>query len=47
MNETNTNKNLEKILSLSKEELEKIFSQLSMEEIEDLLNKLNEVSKND
>ena len=47
MNETNANKNLEKILSLSKEELERIFSQLSMEEIEDLLNKLNEVNKND
>ncbi len=47
MNETNVNKNLEKILSLSKEELEKIFSQLSMTEIEDLLNKLNEVSEND
>ena len=47
MNETNANNNLEKILSLSKEELEKIFSQLSMEEIEDLLNKLNEVNKND
>lgn len=47
MNETNANKNLEKLLSLSKEELEKIFSQLSMTEIEDLLNKLNEVSEND
>ena len=47
MNETNANKNLEKILSLSKDELEKIFTQLSMEEIEDLLNKLNEVNKND
>lgn len=47
MNGTNANKNLEKILSLSKEELEKIFSQLSMEEIEDLLNKLNEVNNND
>ena len=47
MNETNVNKNLEKILTLSKEELEKIFSQLSMTEIEDLLNKLNEVSEND
>ncbi len=47
MNETNFNNNLEKILSLSKEELEKIFSQLTMEEIEDLLNKLNEVNKND
>ena len=47
MNETNANNNLEKILSLSKEELEKIFSQLSMEEIEDLLNKLNEVNESD
>ena len=47
MNETNINKNLEKILSLSKEELEKIFSQLSIKEIEDLFNKLNEVKKND
>lgn len=48
MNESNATKNLEKILSLSKEQLEKIFSQLSMEEIEDLLNKLNEVTnKND
>lgn len=47
MDEINTSKNLEKILSLSKEELEKIFSQLSMVEIEELLNKLNEVNKND
>lgn len=38
---------LEKILSLSKEELEKIFSQLSMEEIDDLLTKLDEVDSND
>lgn len=47
MNGTTDNKSLEKILSLNKEELERIFSQLSMEEIEDLLNKLNEVNKND
>ena len=47
MNETSNNKNLERILSLSKEELEKIFSQLSAQEIEDLLKKLNEVSNND
>lgn len=40
-------KGLEKLLSLDKEELEHIFSQLSMIEIEDLLNKLNEVAKND
>lgn len=42
MLETNNNENLEKLLSLSKEDLEKIFSQLSMAEIEDLLDKLNE-----
>ena len=47
MNETTINKNLEKILSLSKEELEKIFSQLSIKEIEDLFNNLNGVKKND
>lgn len=38
---------MEKILSLSNEELEKIFSQLSMEEIDDLLTKLDEVDSND
>jgi len=38
---------LEKIMSLSKEELQKIFSQLSAVEISDLLDKLNEVSEND
>lgn len=47
MYEININENLKKILSLSKEELEKIFSQLSMTEIEDLLDKLDEVNKND
>lgn len=47
MNETDNNKNLERIMSLSKEELEQIFSQLSLEDIEDLLNKLNEVCEND
>lgn len=45
MNETNNN--LEKLLSLSKEELEKIFAQLSATEIEDLLAKLNEVTNNE
>ncbi len=45
MNETNNNKELEKLLSLSKEELEKIFSQLSLSEIEDLLEKLKEVDE--
>lgn len=47
MDEKKANKNLARILSLSKDELEKIFSQLSMKEIEDLLNKLNEVNEND
>lgn len=46
MNEINS-ENLEKILSLSKENLEKIFSQLSMIEIENIFDKLNEVTKND
>lgn len=46
MNEPNVNNNLEKILSLSTEELKKIFSQLSISEIEDLLTKLNEVEQN-
>ena len=40
-------KNINNLFSLSKEELEKIFSQLSLTEIEELLNKLNEVSEND
>lgn len=47
MNEMSVSNNLDKILSLSKDELEKIFSQLSIKEIEDLLSKLNEVIKND
>ncbi len=42
MNNENMNQNFEKLLSLSKEELEKIFSQLSASDIEDLLEKLNE-----
>lgn len=46
MNKINS-ENLEKILSLSKENLEKIFSQLSMIEIENIFDKLNEVTKND
>lgn len=45
MNEVNSN--LDKLLSLSKDELQKIFSQLSVIEIEDLLEKLNEVERND
>lgn len=47
MNEVKGNNNLEKIMSLSKEELEQIFSQLSATEIEDLLTKIDEVRKDD
>ena len=47
MNETGTNDNLDKLLSLSNEEMQKLFSQLTVTEIEDLLTKLNEVDHND
>ena len=47
MQNVSRSENLEKLLSLSKEELEKIFSQLTVEEVSDLLEKLNEVSSND
>ena len=33
---------IDKLLSLSKEDLEKIFSELSLSEIEDLMSKLHE-----
>lgn len=33
---------IEKLLSISKEDLEKIFSELSLSEIEDLISKLKE-----
>lgn len=33
---------IDKLLSLSKEELKKIFSELSLTEIEDLISKMNE-----
>ena len=36
---------VDKLLSLSKKDLEKIFSELSLSEIEDLLSKLNEEVK--
>lgn len=39
----NNDLELNTLLSLSTEELEKIFSEFSLSEIEDLLNKLNEV----
>ena len=34
--------NIDKLVSLTKEELESIFSELSMSEIEDLMSKLHE-----
>lgn len=34
--------NIDKLVSLSKEELEKVFQSLSLTEIEDLMSKLNE-----
>lgn len=34
--------NIDKLVSLQNEELEKIFSELSMSEIEDLMSKLHE-----
>ena len=42
MEESNKNE-LERILSMDEESLNKIFSEMSLEEIEDLLDKLNEV----
>lgn len=47
MNENGKSEELNKLLSLSKEELNKIFEQLTLSEIEDLLNKLSEVKYND
>lgn len=38
---------LEQILSLSKEEIDTIFSQMSLNEISLLLNKMNEVTNNE
>lgn len=36
---------IDKLLSLSKKELEKVFSELSLSEIEDLISKLKEEVK--
>ncbi len=38
---------LEKLKSLSDEELEQIYSQISMEEVEDLINKIEKVDNYD
>ena len=38
---------IEKILELSEEELANIFSQMSIKEVEDLINKMKEVKNND
>lgn len=37
--------NIDKLVSLKEDELEKIFSELSMSEIEDLMSKLHEEVK--
>jgi len=47
MDESLKSEKLDKLLSLSKEELNKIFAQLSLSEIENLLDKLNEVKNDD
>lgn len=47
MEELEMTEGLDKLLSLSKEELNSIFSKLSVKEIENLLNKLNEVDINE
>lgn len=47
MEELEMSEGLNKLLSLSKEELNSIFSKLSVKEIENLLNKLNEVDINE
>jgi hypothetical protein len=39
--------NLDEILSLSEEELKKIFDEMTLEEIEDLIQRVKEVTKND
>ena len=47
MEELRMSEELNKLLSLSKDELNSIFSKLSIKEIESLLNKLNEVDINE
>lgn len=39
------NEHIEKILSMPKDDLEKVFSELSISEIEDLISKLKEEVK--
>ena len=41
------NKELEKILSITEEELKEIFSKMSLLEIEEIIDKLNEVKNID
>lgn len=40
-------KTIKELLSLTNEELEKIFSEFSLSEIEDLINKLEEVQESE
>ena len=46
MNEINFSCDLKKVFSLGEDELENIFSEMSMEEIEGLLDRVNEVIDN-
>ena len=45
MDEIKYNEDIEKILSLSKEDLDKIFSQFSLVQIDALLNMIDEVNE--
>ena len=45
--ETNNAEEVKDIFKLSKEELKQIFSEMSLSEIEDLIDVLNEVKNND
>ena len=47
MNNKVKDKDYEKILSLSKEQLTNIFAQMTPQEIEDLFKLINEVTEND
>ena len=41
------NENIEKLLSSNEKDLEEVFSQLSLKEIEDLITRVCEVDSND
>lgn len=47
MNEIGRSETMEKLLALSKEELTQLFSELSVSELEDLLDRLEKIRTND